>query len=65
MILGNYSVLNKNPSRSTGGLSFKGSLAPYDSQYNFYVSDADNGQLKYASSPTATQPPYSYVLAPK
>lgn len=65
MLLGNYSVLLKNPSRSSGWLAFSGTIAPWDSVYSLYTHEWYLGNLKYSALPTATEAPYSWILAPK
>lgn len=67
MILGNYSLLNKNPHKllvSTGNLN-KGSFWQPNTFLGIHVSEADGGRLRNASIPTGTEPPYCFVLAPE
>ena len=65
MLLWNYSVLNKNPSRSSGWLAFSDTIAPWDSVYSLYTHEWYLDNLKHSALPTATEAPYSWILPPK
>ena len=65
MILGNYSVLNKNSGRSTARLDSRYQFSRVSPFMNFFTSEANAGRIPNASLPTGTQPPYSFVVAPK
>lgn len=65
MILGNYSILNKNPNRLLVSTSHRGAYIKPSTIRSFHTSEADGGRLQYASVPTGTEPPYSFNLAPK
>ena len=67
MILGNYSILNKNPNRTIvplGNLNM-GSIVKPSLMRGFYTSEADSGRLDHACIPTGTEPPYVSMFAPK
>lgn len=67
MILGNYSLLNKNPHKllsSLGNLN-TGSYWQPSACRGIYTSEADGGRLEHASIPTGTEPPYVIMFAPK
>lgn len=67
MILGNYSILNKNPNRTIvplGNLNM-GSIVKPSLMRGFYTSEADSGRLDHACIPTGTEPPYVFMFAPK
>lgn len=69
MLLGNYSVLNKNPGKSLGGAL--GSFNRAQSQTSgaargrFYGESSVSGVTETSSTPTGYRPPYSWILAPK
>lgn len=66
-LLGNYSLLNKNPHKlvsSLGNLN-TGSYWQPSACRGLYTSEADGGRLQHASIPSGTQPPYVIMFAPK
>jgi len=67
MLLGNYSLLNKNPHKllsSLGNLNV-GSYWQPSACRGIYTSEADGGRLEHACVPTGTEPPYVIMFAPK
>lgn len=67
MLLGNYSLLNKNPHKlvsSLGNLN-TGSYWQPSACRGLYTSEADGGRLQHANVPSGTQPPYVIMFAPK
>lgn len=67
MLLGNYSLLNKNPHKlvsSLGNLN-TGSYWQPSACRGLYTSEADGGRLQHANIPSGTQPPYTIMFAPK
>jgi len=67
MLLGNYSLLNKNPHKllsSIGNLNV-GSYWQPSACRGIYTSEADGGRLQNACVPTGTEPPYVIMFAPK
>lgn len=67
MLLGNYSLLNKNPHKlvsSLGNLN-TGSYWQPSACRGIYTSEADGGRLQHACIPTGTEPPYVIMFAPK
>lgn len=67
MLLGNYSLLNKNPHKlvsSLGNLN-TGSYWQPSACRGLYTSEADGGRLQHACIPTGTEPPYVIMFAPK
>lgn len=67
MLLGNYSLLNKNPHKlvsSLGNLN-TGSYWQPSACRGIYTSEADGGRMQYACVPTGTEPPYVIMFAPK
>jgi hypothetical protein len=67
MLLGNYSLLNKNPHKllsSLGNLNV-GSYWQPSACRGLYTSEADGGRLQNANVPTGTEPPYVIMFAPK
>lgn len=67
MLLGNYSLLNKNPHKlvsSLGNLNV-GSYWQPSACRGIYSSEADGGRLQHANVPSGTQPPYTIMFAPK
>lgn len=67
MLLGNYSLLNKNPHKlvsSLGNLN-TGSYWQPSACRGLYTSEADGGRLQHACVPTGTEPPYVIMFAPK
>jgi hypothetical protein len=67
MLLGNYSILNKNPHKllsSLGNLN-SGSYWQPSACRGLYTSQADGGRLQNACVPTGTEPPYVFMFAPK
>lgn len=64
-LLGNYQILNKNPNRLLVSNLYRGANFQPSNMVKFYTSEADGGRLENASIPTGTEPPYSWVLAPK
>ena len=67
MLLGNYSILNKNPHKlisSLGNLNV-GSYWQPSACRGLYTSEADGGGLQHANIPSGTQPPYTIMFAPK
>lgn len=68
MILGNYTALNSNPGRAIGGFTNIYSNYKPGGRYSFYDPDMEFEQTRKnasASFPTGTEPPYSWILAPK
>ena len=67
MLLGNYSLLNKNPHKllsSLGNLNV-GSYWQPSACRGIYSSEGDGGRLEHANVPSGTQPPYTIMFAPK
>ena len=67
MLLGNYSLLNKNPHKlvsSLGNLN-TGSYWQPSACRGLYTSEADGGRLEHACVPTGAEPPYVIMFAPK
>lgn len=67
VLLGNYSLLNKNPHKllsSLGNLNV-GSYWQPSACRGIYTSEADGGRLQHANIPTGTEPPYTIMFAPK
>lgn len=66
MLLGNYTPLNTNPGRAIGGFTNLYSNYKPSKWYSFYDPDTDTTRLNArASLPSGTEPPYSWILAPK
>ena len=69
MLLGNYSVLNKNPGRTIAGLSLSDTRANSRTsgslRNRFYGEASVAGETDRNSTPVGYNPPYSYVLSPK
>lgn len=67
MLLGNYSLLNKNPHKlvsSLGNLN-TGSYWQPSACRGLYTSEANGGRLQNSNVPTGTEPPYVIMFAPK
>jgi len=70
MLLANYSTINSSPGRNIGGragLNLLGSYTP-GKWYSFYTPTIEyqaSRENAKASLPTGTEPPYSWILAPK
>jgi len=65
MILGNIDQLAFNPYRKLGHFSVQSNYRP-STWYSAYFPDTtEASQFSRASFPTGTQPPYSWLLAPK
>lgn len=65
MLLGNYTILNKNPNRLLVGTQYRSASIRQVPLHSFYISEADGGRLQHASVPTGTEPPYVWRFAPK
>ena len=69
MLLGNYSVLNKNPGRAFAGSTVSGSRAENMKsgaiRGRFYGDASVDGETDRNSTPNGYRPPYSWVLSPK
>jgi hypothetical protein len=65
MILGNIDQASFNPYRKLGHFSIQNNFQP-STWYLAYLPDTTSAsQISKASFPTGTQPPYSWLLAPK
>ena len=66
MILGNVSIYNVNPYRQWGAFGDRMTNYKPSTWYSAYFPDTTTtSQISRASFPTGTQPPYSWLLAPK
>lgn len=68
MLIGNYSVLNKNPGRAFGGSTVsdsRGQLGKSGAVRGRYFGDAGLGFIKTEGTPRGYYPPYSWVITPK
>jgi len=69
MLLGNYSVLNKNPGRAFAGSTISDSRAQSGKsgavRGRFYGEASVDGETDRNSTPNGYRPPYSWVLSPK
>ncbi len=65
MILGNIDQLSFNPYRSLGHFSVKINFRPSAWKAIYFPDTTSASTLNRASIPTGTQPPYSWLLAPK
>lgn len=68
MILGNIDQLSFNPYRSLGHFSVQNNLRPSSWHLSHFPDTSDTATItamKKACFPTGTQPPYSWLLAPK
>jgi len=65
MLLGNYTILNKNPNRLLVGTQYRSASERQIPLHSFYTSEADGGRLQHACLPTGTEPPYVWRFAPK
>lgn len=65
MILGNIDQASFNPYRKLGHLSIQNNFQPSTRYLAYFPDTTSASNLKKASFPTGTQPPYSWLLAPK
>lgn len=67
MLLNNYSVLNSSPGRAIGQFTNLYSNYKPSSWYSYYIPDTieTTNPLKRASIYSGTEPPYTWILAPK
>jgi len=63
MLLGNYSVLNKNSGKSTARLHSRYISSTISPWRNQFTPDVEAGRTPFMSLPTGAEPPYSFVLA--
>lgn len=68
-LLGNYSIILKNPATFIGGTQVsncRNAFGGNGQNLQMYYGESEDGGLPFTSSlPTGTQPPYSYHLAEK
>lgn len=65
MILGNIDQVSFNPYRKLGHFSVKNNFQPSTWYLAYFPDTVSTSQMSRASFPTGTQPPYSWLLAPK
>ncbi len=65
MILGNIEQLAFNPYRKLGHFSVQSNYRPSSRYLAYFPDTTDASQFSRASFPTGTEPPYSWLLAPK
>jgi hypothetical protein len=65
VLLGNYSVLNKNPGRALGGSTVADSRGAWNkpgAMRNRFVADRGDGWTAKTSQPSGVRPPYTWLL---
>jgi hypothetical protein len=65
MILGNIDQASFNPYRKLGHFSIQNNFQPSTRYLAYFPDTTSTSTMSRASFPTGTQPPYSWLLAPK